>query len=63
VNALSPRQRQIMELVATGLTNRDIAAQFGLQADTVRLQRREALRRLGAKTSPHAVAIMLGRAA
>ena len=61
--SLSPREAEIMRYVARGLTNRDIAARFATSPDTVRKQRHNAIRKIGARNAPHAVAILLGRAA
>jgi DNA-binding NarL/FixJ family response regulator len=54
---LSPREREVLFLLATGLTNEEIAAQLGLSPETTRTQLRSAMRKLGARTRTHAVAI------
>jgi DNA-binding NarL/FixJ family response regulator len=54
---LSPREREVLFLLATGLTNEELAAQLGLSPETTRTQIRSAMRKLGARTRPHAVAI------
>jgi FixJ family two-component response regulator len=46
---LTPRQRQIMQLVACGIPNRTIAEELGIAEITVRSYRGEGMRRLGAK--------------
>lgn len=45
---LTPRQREIVELIALGHTNQAIASTFGRSANTVGNQLAEAMRRLGA---------------
>ena len=47
---LTPRQRQIMQLVAGGVPNRTIAEELGIAEITVKIYRGEGMRRLGTKT-------------
>jgi FixJ family two-component response regulator len=47
---LSNREREVAELVATGMRNRQVATQLGLQEPTVKLHRMWAMRKLGATT-------------
>ena len=44
--ALTPRQKQILRLVAEGLTNREIAHHFGISVRTVEVHRFNLMRRL-----------------
>lgn len=44
--ALTPRHRQILHLVAEGLTNREIARHFGISVRTVEVHRFNLMRRL-----------------
>ncbi len=44
--ALTPRQKQILRLVAEGLTNREIAQHFGISVRTVEVHRFNLMRRL-----------------
>jgi len=44
--ALTPRQKQILRLVAEGLTNREIAQHFGISVRTIEVHRFNLMRRL-----------------
>ncbi|HEX3581067.1 MAG TPA: response regulator transcription factor [Thermoanaerobaculia bacterium] len=44
---LTPRQREILKLIARGLTNRQIAAALGVHIKTVETHRTDLMRRLG----------------
>jgi FixJ family two-component response regulator len=46
VAELTPRERQVMELLATGSSSRDIATALGLSVRTVEGHRREVLRKM-----------------
>jgi DNA-binding CsgD family transcriptional regulator len=59
---LSPREYEILGLLAEGLTGREIARRLFLSPETVRTHIRNATKRLGAKTRVQAVALMLGHA-
>jgi DNA-binding CsgD family transcriptional regulator len=59
---LSPRERQVAELAATGLTNREIAAALHLSRNTVGNQLASAMRKLGVH-SRAALAYQLRRSA
>ena len=54
---LTPRQRQILGLLALGLSNPDIAARLGIRPATVQLHVRQILRRLGAVSRTQAVVL------
>lgn len=54
---LTPREREVLYLLATGLTNEEVAQQLGLSPETTRTQLKTAMRKLGASTRVHAVAI------
>jgi DNA-binding NarL/FixJ family response regulator len=58
---LTPREREVLFLLATGLTNEQLAAQLGLSPDTTRTQLKTAMRKLGATTRVHAVAIAVAQ--
>ena len=46
---VTPRQSEILRLVAQGLTNREIAVQLGLSTRTVEVHRFNLMRRLGVR--------------
>jgi DNA-binding NarL/FixJ family response regulator len=46
---VTPRQSEILRLVAQGLTNREIAGQLGLSTRTVEVHRFNLMRRLGVR--------------
>ena len=54
---LPPRQRQILELMAKGLLNKQIAHELGIAEKTVKMHRAMAIERLGASTSADAIRI------
>jgi DNA-binding NarL/FixJ family response regulator len=53
---LTPREHQVLELVATGLSNRAIAQELGVTEHTVKFHVRSLLDKLGADTRTDAVA-------
>ena len=61
--ALSPRQEQVLLLLGDGLGLGEIAARLGISEWTVRTYREEARRRLDARTTAQAVAIVVRRRA
>lgn len=56
---LSPREREVLALVARGLNAEEIGEQLGLAPATVRTHVRNAKRRLGARTRAQAVTMAL----
>ena len=56
---ISPREREVLGLLAEGLRNEEIASRLGLSPDTVRAHIRNAMRKLDADTRTHAVALAL----
>ena len=56
---LSPREREIMGLLAQGLSGEEAAKQLYLSSETVRTHVRNAMQKLGAATRAHAVALAL----
>jgi DNA-binding NarL/FixJ family response regulator len=57
--SLSKREREIMDLLAHGLTGEDVASQLFLSSETVKTHIRNAMTKLEAHTRVHAVAIAL----
>jgi len=53
---LTPRERRVLELVASGLSNRAIADELGVSEHTVKFHVRSLLDKLGAETRADAVA-------
>ncbi len=56
---LSKREAEVFGLLAQGLTGEEIANRLVLSAETVRTHVRNGMRRLGAHTRSHAVAMAL----
>ena len=47
---LSPREREVMALVTSGLMNKQVAAKTGLAESTVKIHRGQVMRKMGAKS-------------
>ena len=60
-DALTPREIDVLRLVAAGNANKEIAAQLSLTEETVKSHIRNILAKLGANDRTHAVAIGLKR--
>ena len=56
---LSPREREVLQLLAHGRTNEAAAGELFLSEETVRTHVRNAMRKLGAHTRLHAVVLAL----
>jgi FixJ family two-component response regulator len=50
LDTLSPREREILALVSSGLMNKQIAAELGLAEITVKIHRGHIMRKMGAKS-------------
>lgn len=59
--ALTPRELDVLRLLAAGLTNRDIGARLFLSPETVKTHLQSLYRKLGAEGRAHAVAVALRR--
>jgi DNA-binding NarL/FixJ family response regulator len=57
--ALSPREREILRLLADGLSNDEIGARLFISGETVRTHVKHGVQKLGAKTRTQAVALAL----
>jgi len=59
IGVLSPREREVLELLAKGLTGEEAATQLSLSPETIRTHVRNAMDKLEANTRVHAVALAL----
>jgi DNA-binding NarL/FixJ family response regulator len=59
IGVLSPREREVLDLLSKGLTGEEVAARLTLSPETVRTHVRNAMNKLEAQTRVHAVAIAL----
>lgn len=55
---LTPRERQVCELVLTGMLNREIAAQIGTTESTVKVHRSRMMEKLGTGSVPDLVRLI-----
>jgi FixJ family two-component response regulator len=53
--ALTPRERQVMQLVVSGLLNKQIAAELGASERTVKIHRGQVMRKMQAESLPDLV--------
>ena len=60
-SSLSPREREVMHLMAEGLTAERIGSRIDVSVETVRTHVRNAIRKLGARNRVHAIALALER--
>jgi DNA-binding NarL/FixJ family response regulator len=58
--ALTPREREILEQLADGLTGEEVAGALVLSPETIRTHIRNAMVKLGARTRVQAVAMVVG---
>jgi DNA-binding CsgD family transcriptional regulator len=58
---LTPRERQIVEMLAQGSTGEQIAQQLVLSPETVQKHVHNAKRKIGAETRAHLIALALTR--
>ena len=59
IGVLSPREREVLDLLAKGLTGEEAATRLSLSPETIRTHVRNAMDKLEAHTRVHAVAIAL----
>ena len=58
---LTPRQRELLQLLAEGLTDREIAGRLSLSQSTVRVSLRGVMKALGARNRAEAKTFSTGR--
>ena len=56
---ITPREREVLALVARGMTSEEVARELGVSTETVRTHVSNALERLGARTRAHAISLAL----
>lgn len=61
LSELSPRQRQVLELIGMGRPNKLIAHELGISENTVKAHLRQIMKRLGVTNRTEAALIALGR--
>lgn len=59
--ALTDRETEVLELVAQGLSNKEIAGRLGTASGTVKMHVQNVLEKLGASDRTHAVTIAIRR--
>ena len=59
VESLTEREEQVLARIADGRSYREIGAALGIKFSTVRAHRDSARAKLGAASTPHAVAIFI----
>jgi DNA-binding CsgD family transcriptional regulator len=60
VFSLTPRQRDVLDLLCRGLTAVEIGARLGISRRTVEAHANDIRRRAGARNMVHAVALLIG---
>ena len=60
---LSPREREILSMLAEGFSGAEIAARLFLSTETVRTHVRNAVQKLGCRTRTQAVALLISQSA
>jgi FixJ family two-component response regulator len=55
LETLTPRERQVMQLVITGLLNKQIGAELGASERTIKIHRAQVMRKMGADSLPDLV--------
>ena len=58
---LTPRERQVLRMVAAGDTGQDIASELVLSPETVSTHMRNIREKLGARSRAHALAVAVNR--
>ena len=63
VSELTPREREVAELIADGNSNKETGRRLGISPRTVELHRAHLMEKLGARNAADLVRIVLSRAA
>jgi FixJ family two-component response regulator len=59
IESLTPREKQVMEMVADGKANKVIAIDLGVSERTVEIHRARVMQKTGAESLPHLVRIVI----
>jgi FixJ family two-component response regulator len=59
--ALTPKEREVLELIATGKTNREMAEELGLSVRAVEDRRARLMKKVGARSVAELVRVLAGR--
>ena len=59
VKTLTPREREVMNGVVSGLLNKEIASELGITERTVKAHRGRAMAKMGAKSSAELIKIVV----
>ena len=54
-DSLTPREREVMSLVVSGLLNKQVAAELGMSETTAKIHRGQVMRKMQAQSLPHLV--------
>jgi DNA-binding CsgD family transcriptional regulator len=57
---LSPRERQVLHLLMTGMLNKQVAAEFGVSEQTIKTHRRQVLHKMEVRTTTALVGLLYG---
>ncbi|ROO29442.1 response regulator transcription factor [Salinisphaera orenii] len=59
IDTLTPREKQVLQMIVDGLANKQVAGRLGISARTVETHRVHIMQKLGAESLPHLVRIWL----
>lgn len=59
IETLTPREKQVLQMIVDGLANKQVAGKLGISARTVETHRVHIMQKLGADSLPHLVRIWL----
>jgi two-component system response regulator FixJ len=61
MNSLSPREREVLQVILGGGTNKEVGKLFNISPRTVEVHRAHVMKKLGARNTAEMVRIALGR--